>query len=249
MAEPSELSPEEISERVKAIFGLKPCLWQIEAARAQLSGNDVIVIAPTGMGKTLAFQIPLCLDPDRILIIVSPLTTLSQQHAANLLERGISSFALCQGTVSSKALEVCLILTYSCGFDYVVITLCGGQGLSQCLNLDLAIVRQRANGIVGRGNGYGHAHMGHYLYDSFSRICRPQVDAHQGLQSVCTLVRGLHADRNDNYTTLDITSVGSKRRTDKNSLYPVGVSGVTLLMFGIRSSYTVGFSFYVGIAL
>jgi superfamily II DNA or RNA helicase len=117
MAEPSELSPEEISERVKAIFGLKPCLWQIEAARAQLSGNDVIVIAPTGMGKTLAFQIPLCLDPDRILIIVSPLTTLSQQHAANLLERGISSFALCQGTVSSKALEVCLILTYSCGFD------------------------------------------------------------------------------------------------------------------------------------
>jgi hypothetical protein len=46
--------------------------------------SEAIVIAPAGrMRKTLAFQIHLCLDPNYVLIIVSPLMNLSWQHAAN----------------------------------------------------------------------------------------------------------------------------------------------------------------------
>ena len=65
MAPSGGQSREEVRENIRRAFGINPCLWQVEAAMAQMSGRDVVLPALTGMGKTLGFQAPLCLDPDR----------------------------------------------------------------------------------------------------------------------------------------------------------------------------------------
>ncbi|KIJ10337.1 hypothetical protein PAXINDRAFT_86243 [Paxillus involutus ATCC 200175] len=53
------------------VFGVRPCLWQIKATSAILSGKDVICIVGTGMGKTLTFWMPLLFRPDGVQIMVT----------------------------------------------------------------------------------------------------------------------------------------------------------------------------------
>jgi superfamily II DNA/RNA helicase len=49
-----------IQSDVERIFGVRPCLSQIHAARAQLKQNtDILYISGTGSGKTLTFWIPM----------------------------------------------------------------------------------------------------------------------------------------------------------------------------------------------
>ena len=71
-------------------FGKNACNFQLEFAQALLEGKKHILLqAGCGMGKTLGFWIPLLAKPSGILIIVSPLTLLGNQHAADLCEVGI----------------------------------------------------------------------------------------------------------------------------------------------------------------
>ena len=48
-------SDEEVRKHVESFFGVRPCLWQIRVIRAVLAGDDVITIAPTGLGKSLTY--------------------------------------------------------------------------------------------------------------------------------------------------------------------------------------------------
>jgi hypothetical protein len=52
-------SNEEVQEQVHAVFGYRPCLWQICVVCAILNGEDVITIAPTGSRKSLTYWMPL----------------------------------------------------------------------------------------------------------------------------------------------------------------------------------------------
>jgi superfamily II DNA helicase RecQ len=108
---------EEIKQKIFDIIGIKPCHWQVDAALAQLSHKDVVVIAPTGMGKTLAFLIPVLIDSSRSIIIVSPLTTLSEQHATSLVEKGVSAIALSKENFTEETLSVSN-LCRSCYLEY-----------------------------------------------------------------------------------------------------------------------------------
>jgi len=42
-------------------------------------GSDVVVIAPTGMGKSLCFQVPALADEHGLTLVVSPLLCQSGQ--------------------------------------------------------------------------------------------------------------------------------------------------------------------------
>ena len=62
---------------------------QAEAVNSALEGRDVVVIMPTGSGKSLCFQLP-AMALHGATIVVSPLISLMKDQADGLRERGIA---------------------------------------------------------------------------------------------------------------------------------------------------------------
>jgi ATP-dependent DNA helicase RecQ len=66
--------------------GFRP--GQREACEAALAGRDVLVVMPTGSGKSLCYQLPALLRDD-LTIVVSPLVALMQDQVEALRARGL----------------------------------------------------------------------------------------------------------------------------------------------------------------
>ena len=62
---------------------------QREACQAALDGRDVLVVMPTGSGKSLCYQLPALMRDD-LTIVVSPLVALMQDQVEALQARGLS---------------------------------------------------------------------------------------------------------------------------------------------------------------
>ena len=56
---------------------------QAEAVDAALAGRDLLVVMPTGAGKSLCYQLPALLRPD-LALVVSPLVSLMQDQVEGL---------------------------------------------------------------------------------------------------------------------------------------------------------------------
>lgn len=65
------------------------------------SGRDVLLVLPTGFGKSACYQVPSMLLPKPV-VVVSPLIALLQDQHTRLLERGVRVVRL-DGTVRGKA--------------------------------------------------------------------------------------------------------------------------------------------------
>jgi ATP-dependent DNA helicase RecQ len=63
---------------------------QGDAISAVLAGRDVLVLMPTGGGKSLCYQVPACVL-DGMTLVVSPLISLMQDQVATLLRKGVPS--------------------------------------------------------------------------------------------------------------------------------------------------------------
>src|SRR5215216_5599073 len=61
---------------------------QREACEAALAGRDVMVVMPTGSGKSLCYQLPALLRDD-VTVVVSPLVALMQDQVEALAARGL----------------------------------------------------------------------------------------------------------------------------------------------------------------
>ena len=57
---------------------------QEEAVRAALDGRDVLMVMPTGAGKSLCYQLPALLREEEVTIVVSPLVSLMVDQVAGL---------------------------------------------------------------------------------------------------------------------------------------------------------------------
>jgi ATP-dependent DNA helicase RecQ len=66
--------------------GFRP--GQRDACQAALAGRDVMVVMPTGSGKSLCYQLPALLRDD-LTVVVSPLVALMQDQVEALTERGL----------------------------------------------------------------------------------------------------------------------------------------------------------------
>ncbi|MFT4569315.1 MAG: ATP-dependent DNA helicase RecQ [Hyphomicrobiaceae bacterium] len=70
---------------------------QDDAVVAALTGRDVLVLLPTGAGKSLCYQIPALVAAHRgngTTIVISPLIALMQDQVASLGSRGITAAAM-----------------------------------------------------------------------------------------------------------------------------------------------------------
>jgi ATP-dependent DNA helicase RecQ len=78
-----------------------------------LAGRDVLMVLPTGFGKSACYQVPSMLLP-RPAVVVSPLIALLQDQHTRLLERGVRVVRL-DGTVRGKARKAALAEIASSG--------------------------------------------------------------------------------------------------------------------------------------
>src|SRR5947208_620830 len=79
----------EVSAALQQHFGFpgfRP--GQREAVEAAVVGRDVLVVMPTGSGKSLCYQLPALLRED-LTIVVSPLVALMQDQVDALRARGL----------------------------------------------------------------------------------------------------------------------------------------------------------------
>ncbi|KDN41764.1 hypothetical protein RSAG8_07295, partial [Rhizoctonia solani AG-8 WAC10335] len=94
-----------------------PYKYQVEVALALKSGRDVVCIAGTGAGKSMAFILPLFLGSKTIVWIVSPLNFIENQMAKNYQKFGLSAVAVNASTITPE-----LILDIKKGKYQVVIS-------------------------------------------------------------------------------------------------------------------------------
>lgn len=67
---------------------------QREIIDAVLGGENLVVIAPTSFGKSICFQLPAVVRPDRPVLVVSPLIALMADQVQQARGRGIHALSL-----------------------------------------------------------------------------------------------------------------------------------------------------------
>ena len=73
---------------------------QERIVRSLLAGRDTCVVMPTGGGKSLCYQLPAAMSPDKTVIVISPLIALMEDQVAQLGQMGISA-ALLNSSISA----------------------------------------------------------------------------------------------------------------------------------------------------
>lgn len=74
---------------------------QEEVIRAVLAGRDAMAVMPTGLGKSLCYQLPATLLPG-LTLVISPLIALMQDQVAALRQRKIAAAAFHSGLTGSE---------------------------------------------------------------------------------------------------------------------------------------------------
>src|SRR4051794_15701338 len=78
----------DLSGALHELFGFRDFRpGQREASQAAFEGRDVLVVMPTGSGKSLCYQLPALLRDD-LTVVVSPLVALMQDQVEALVARG-----------------------------------------------------------------------------------------------------------------------------------------------------------------
>ncbi|XP_065854428.1 ATP-dependent DNA helicase Q-like SIM [Euphorbia lathyris] len=96
-----------------------PCLksFQKEALDAWVANQDCLVLAATGSGKSLCFQIPALLT-GKVVVVISPLISLMHDQCLKLSRHGISACFLGSGqpdsSVEQKAMRGMYDIVYVC---------------------------------------------------------------------------------------------------------------------------------------
>ena len=79
---------------------------QEEVCRAVVAGRDVLLVMPTGAGKSLCYQLPGLARGDTTLVI-SPLLALMEDQSARLRERGFAVECIHSGRDRAASRQVC----------------------------------------------------------------------------------------------------------------------------------------------
>ena len=80
---------------------------QEEVCRAAIEGRDVLLVMPTGSGKSICYQLP-GLALGGTTLVISPLIALIEDQVANLKKRGLAAESIHSGRDRASSREVCL---------------------------------------------------------------------------------------------------------------------------------------------
>ena len=104
-ARPEDL--EEISAVIARTWGIRRLFpLQARAIRGVLDGRDLLLVLPTGGGKSLCYQAP-ALVRDGLTVVVSPLISLMKDQVDGLLQNGVAAAMLtsAQGAAERRAVH------------------------------------------------------------------------------------------------------------------------------------------------
>ena len=95
MESPATDTDKKLREFLQTYFGFDSFRHrQEQVIKHVLSGRHAMVVMPTGMGKSLCYQIPaLATDPDQgeLVLVLSPLIALMQDQVDSLVARGVDA--------------------------------------------------------------------------------------------------------------------------------------------------------------
>ncbi|KAG1724780.1 hypothetical protein EDB19DRAFT_1834032 [Suillus lakei] len=74
--------------------GKVPYPWQLDVSEALLLGLDCSVIAGTGASKTISFMLPLLAQPNKHILIISPLDALEADQAEKFRDMNLTAVAV-----------------------------------------------------------------------------------------------------------------------------------------------------------
>jgi ATP-dependent DNA helicase RecQ len=88
---------DDLTQQLRERFGFaKFRPGQEEVIRAVLAGRDAMAVMPTGLGKSLCYQLPATLLPG-LTLVISPLIALMQDQVAGMRQRKIAAAAFHSG--------------------------------------------------------------------------------------------------------------------------------------------------------
>ena len=91
---------------LRTVFGYERFLGHQEQAIKQvIAGGDALVLAPTGGGKSLCYQVPALVRPG-LAIVISPLIALMCDQVEALRQLGVRAAALNSALAGGEAAEV-----------------------------------------------------------------------------------------------------------------------------------------------
>src|ERR1700748_1939534 len=80
---------------------------QEEVCQAAIAGRDVLLVMPTGAGKSLCYQLPAIARGGTALVI-SPLIALMEDQAAKLAARGLQVARIHSGLDRQNSRQACV---------------------------------------------------------------------------------------------------------------------------------------------
>ena len=105
--EPPSSSPVDLAGLLHDAFGFNTFLPNQEAVcRAVIEGRDVLLVMPTGSGKSLCYQLP-AIGRGGTTLVISPLIALMEDQVAKLKARGFAVESIHSGRRRMDSREVC----------------------------------------------------------------------------------------------------------------------------------------------
>jgi ATP-dependent DNA helicase RecQ len=105
---PSANAPSSLAEILRRNFGFAAFRTnQEEVCRAAIEGRDVLLVMPTGAGKSLCYQLP-AIARGGTTLVVSPLIALMEDQVAKLSGQGLSAARIHSGRDRGESRQACI---------------------------------------------------------------------------------------------------------------------------------------------
>src|ERR1700733_5455467 len=98
----------DLNGQLRSLFGFDRFrLSQEEVCRTLVESHDVLLVMPTGAGKSLCYQLP-GLARGGTTLVVSPLIALMEDQVGKLRELGLRAERIHSGRDRSASRQVCI---------------------------------------------------------------------------------------------------------------------------------------------